>query len=90
MTCSSAICSISFQKNKPFETIERLEIERELSAFVKPFSKEILLDATLASEDVLQTTFACSISALSAIHNHLYHTMRYDEQYSVAIDFNQL
>jgi len=91
MTSSSnAICSISLEKERPFDPKEVSNVGKQISTFVLPFVGDVHIPMSRQTENIMQTTFECNYEAMSLIHNFVYETQAYDQTYGVVIDFNRL
>jgi hypothetical protein len=81
---SSSLCSISLQKRSSFERQEVEKLERELSSFVSPFVNETNLKT---DDNIFRISFECNSKALPLLHDYVYCTKAYHDQYSIALDF---
>lgn len=87
MASSSSLCSITLHKKSAIHKDEAALLKHEINSFVSPFVNETFSTHKGKS---MQISFECNNQALPLLHDYLFCTKAYDEQYSVDVDFKRL
>ena len=87
MTSSSALCSITLHKPSTIPKDEAALLKHEITSFVSPFVNETF---TSHKGKSVQISFECNHQALPLLHDYLFSTKAYDEQYSLDVNFKRL
>ena len=87
MASSSSLCSITLRKNSNIYKDEAALLKHEIESFVSPFVNETYSTHKGKS---MQISFECNHQALPLLHDYLFCTKAYNEEYSVDVDFKRL